>query len=170
MSDIAPGIAGCGLLVAAVVGGRAVCQAVLRCVLSMALSWLVVSALRRGFPMPRPAALNMGWQWLAHGTRSGFPSQHAAGALACWAGLAMSPVLAARPVLVAVGLLLSLSIAWSRVYLGVHFPRDILVGGAVGCMAGAAIPMFENRLRRLLRGRRVRAERRRRLATRVASG
>jgi undecaprenyl-diphosphatase len=168
MSDIAPKIAGVGLLVAGVAGGRAVRQAVLRCVLAMVLSWLAVAALRRGFPMPRPAALHMGWQWLEHGTRSGFPSQHAAGAMAFWAGLAMSPVLISRPVLVTIGLVLALAIAWSRVYLGVHFPRDVVVGGAIGWVAGAGVMVLENRLGQFLRRRRVRAERLRRRSLPVA--
>ena len=168
MSDIAPNIAGAGLVVTAVVGSRAMRQAVLRCVLAMVLSWLVVAALRRGFPMPRPAALNMGWQWLEHGVRSGFPSHHAAGAMAFWAGLAMSPVLASRPVLITIGLVLTLAIAWSRVYLGVHFPRDVVVGGAIGWVAGASTLVIETRVRQWLRRRRVLAERRRRLALRAS--
>jgi len=163
MSDVAPDLAGIGLLVAAVVGGPAARKTVLRCLLGMMLSWVVVSALRRGFPMPRPAALKMGWQWMQHSSSSGFPSHHAAGALACWAGLAISPALRVRPALGLVGLVLALSIAWSRLYLGVHFPRDVVVGAAIGWVSAVGVAAMADRLTWLLRRRRVMGQRNRRL-------
>ncbi|MCZ2497235.1 phosphatase PAP2 family protein [Xylophilus sp. Kf1] len=163
MSDIAPSMAGIGLLVTAVVGGPALRRTVVRCLLGMMLSWLVVSMLRRGFPMPRPAALNLGWQWMAHSNSSGFPSHHAAGALACWAGLAISPALRARPAWGLAGLVVALSIAWSRIFLGVHFPRDVVVGAAIGWISAIGVAAVADRLALLLRRRRVLRLRQRRL-------
>lgn len=163
MSDVAPNMAGIGLLVAAVAGGSGVRKAVLRCLLGMALSWMVVSTLRRGFPMPRPAALQMGWQWMQHSSSSGFPSHHAAGAWACWAGLALSPGLRVRPAWALAGLVLAVSIAWSRVYLGVHFPRDVVVGAAIGWISAVGVAALADRLGLLLRRRRVLRLRQRRL-------
>jgi len=155
MSQRAPAVAGVGLLVAAVIGGRPARGAVLRAVLAMSLAWITVSVIRRGFPMPRPASLNLGWQLLQHRGNSGFPSHHAAGALACWHALAFSPWLRGRRALVAVGLVIALAIAWSRIYLGVHFPKDVLVGGAIGCIASAVVGRAVTYLGMRLRRRRA---------------
>lgn len=69
-----------------------------------------------------------------------FPSGHAASAVAFTAGLALeSPGWGAVVAPVAV------SVAFSRVYTGVHYPSDVLVGGALGATAGLVV-------RRLARG------------------
>ena len=60
MSQAMPGVAGAGLAATAVFGGAGLRRSVLRAVLAMSLSWLAVWAIRRGFPQPRPAALNLG--------------------------------------------------------------------------------------------------------------
>ncbi|QHI98345.1 phosphatase PAP2 family protein [Xylophilus rhododendri] len=135
LSEMTPDLAGAGLLAAAVAGGPALRRSILRTVLGMLLAWITVTALRKGFPMPRPAALKAGWQWLAHGGSSSFPSHHAAGAFACWCGLALSPSLRSKRLLVGCGLAIAVGIAWSRVYLGVHFPRDVVAGAGLGCIS-----------------------------------
>jgi membrane-associated phospholipid phosphatase len=56
-----------------------------------------------------------------------FPSGHAATAFACAALLAW-----ASPRLAVPALLLAAAIAWSRVYVGVHWPLDVLGGAALG--------------------------------------
>lgn len=146
MSEITPGLAGAGLLAACLVGDRTLRHAVLRAVLAMSIGWLCVNLIRRGFPLPRPAALGMGWQWLEHSGSAGFPSHHAAGAFACWAALAMSPGLRSRRWLVAAGLGIATAIAWSRLYLGVHFPKDVLAGGSIGWMAAVLVHQAWSRL------------------------
>jgi len=146
MSEISPSLAGVGLLATAVAGGRSLRRAVLRTVVAMCLGWITVSLIRRGFPLPRPAALKLGWQWLAHSGSAGFPSHHAAGAFACWAALALSPALRSCRLLIAAGLAIAATIAWSRVYLGVHFPKDVLVGAAIGCLAAVLVSAAASQL------------------------
>ena len=78
----------------------------------------------------------------AHGTS--FPSSHTAVTLAV--AIALVPFLA-RP-LAAAGIGYAVLAGWSRVYLGVHYPLDILGGAGIG-MAAAAVILLA--LRTLLR-------------------
>jgi membrane-associated phospholipid phosphatase len=78
----------------------------------------------------------------AHGTS--FPSSHTAVTLAV--AIALVPFLA-RP-LAAAGIGYAVLTGWSRVYLGVHYPLDILGGAGIG-MAAAGVTLLA--LRTLLR-------------------
>jgi membrane-associated phospholipid phosphatase len=70
----------------------------------------------------------------AHG--ASFPSSHTAVTLAI--AIALVPFLA-RPV-AAVGIGYAVLVGWSRVYLGVHYPLDILGGAGIGiAVAGATL-------------------------------
>ena len=69
----------------------------------------------------------------AHGTS--FPSSHTAVTLAVT--IALVPFLA-RP-LAAVGIGYAVLVGWSRIYLGVHYPLDILAGAGIGMAVGGAV-------------------------------
>ncbi len=75
-------------------------------------------------PLPR--------QLLVQPRTTSFPSGHAASAAAFAVGVAMEAPLAGA----AVGVLSS-AVAYSRVYVGVHYPADVIVGVAIG--AGCAL-------------------------------
>jgi glycosyltransferase 2 family protein len=69
----------------------------------------------------------------AHGTS--FPSSHTAIALAV--AIALVPFLS-RP-LATVGIAYAAGVGWSRVYLGVHYPLDVLAGAGIGAVAGGLV-------------------------------
>ena len=69
----------------------------------------------------------------AHGTS--FPSSHTAITLAV--AIALVPFMA-RPVAVA-GIAYAALTGWSRIYLGVHYPLDILGGAGIGMAAAGVI-------------------------------
>jgi undecaprenyl-diphosphatase len=75
-----------------------------------------------------------------------FPSGHAATSFAC-AG-ALAPYVTRR-IAVALYVLAGL-ISWSRVYVGAHYPLDILVGAALGLAIARALRLLPAVLRRLL--------------------
>jgi undecaprenyl-diphosphatase len=74
------------------------------------------------------------------GGRNGFPSNHAANAAAAAAALG---VFFARSLWVTVPV--ALLVAWSRVYVGVHYPGDVLAGLLVGAFAGTAVALATRR-------------------------
>lgn len=88
------------------------------------------------------------------GSDYGFPSNHAANSMAT----AVAAMLWLRRRL-ALGLVfLAIAIGWSRVYLGVHFPGDVLMGYVVGACCGVLIyGLFARFTRRPLFGRKCRA-------------
>jgi undecaprenyl-diphosphatase len=75
-----------------------------------------------------------------------FPSGHAASAFAF--ALAVSREIPASAVLL---LPLALTVSYSRVYVGVHYPSDVLLGAAVGAGTG----MLADNLLHLASGERV---------------
>jgi undecaprenyl-diphosphatase len=87
------------------------------------------------YPEPKP---------LVHVPHSGsFPSGHAATAFACATVLAWWDRRLAVPAFVMAAL-----IAWSRVYVGVHWPLDVLGGAALGVLVATALLKLSATLRR----------------------
>ena len=101
--------------------------------------------LKASFDRPRPQI----FQWGTHVLSSSFPSGHAMSATVVYS---MVAYLAARLeakrwvrwLVMLVATLLIIVIGGSRVYLGVHFPSDILAGVLIGfAWAGFCMAMFE---------------------------
>jgi undecaprenyl-diphosphatase len=73
-----------------------------------------------------------------------FPSGHAASSFACAATLARYT---SRRVAIALFVLAAL-IAWSRVYVGAHYPLDVVAGAVVGLLIARALRPLPGALRR----------------------
>lgn len=78
---------------------------------------------------PRPFMIGLGHAWIPHAADSSFPSDH----MTVFAGVGLTLLLDGALWFGLATLIGGLSIAWARVFLGVHFPLDML--GAVGVAA-----------------------------------
>jgi len=87
---------------------------------------------------PRPFDLNLGHQFLAHGTETSFPSDHAVLMFSIAFTLLLTPVSRGWGWLF---LVFGVGVAWSRVYLGVHFPFD-MIGAFIVAIVGTGFMML----------------------------
>lgn len=80
---------------------------------------------------PRPFMIGLGHAWIPHAADSSFPSDH----MTVFVGIGLTLLLGGAFRLAAAILATGFSVAWARVFLGVHFPLDMV--GAVA-VAGVA--------------------------------
>jgi undecaprenyl-diphosphatase len=89
---------------------------------------------------PRPFMAGVGHTWLDHVADNGFPSDHATLAWSLGLGLALT---GASRRWGAAACLAGLAAGWARVYLGVHFPVDVLASIPAGLLAaGFAVALL----------------------------
>lgn len=105
--------------------------------------WIVNSAVKALVGRPRPTIV-------PHLTDAGghsFPSGHSFNSAVVYIAIAlafaaMSPRQSVRATIVLSAVVLSMAVAWSRVWLGVHFPSDVVagwLGGAGWALLAAAL-------------------------------
>jgi undecaprenyl-diphosphatase len=122
-------------------------QGVVTLALSVAATEAVVELIKVAVERPRPPAADA----LTHASGFSFPSGHAATAVAVYAVLAL--LLAGgccgrrRAALLIVGGLVVVGVGVSRVYLGVHYPTDVLAGWLLGATLALGSWLVATRLR-----------------------
>lgn len=105
-------------------------------VASAGLAWILAHAAKAAVSRARPyevipnAILR---QDPAHGTS--FPSAHTCVAVAVV--VVLIPFISRRAAMAAMGY--AVLLGWSRVYLGVHYPLDVLAGAGLGLVAGGLV-------------------------------
>jgi len=121
----------------------------LRMGLYLMLSGGINSALKLSFNGPRPYWHDTRITALSHETSFGLPSGHAQNAIVVWGSLA------ARYGRWFLALLLMFLIGLSRLYLGVHFPSDVLAGWLIGFVLLALFLGYEKTALAWLQGYRL---------------
>jgi len=114
-------------------GGEGARKAMLLAATSALLGLLASYLIGQAWPHPRPFAIGLGHLWIPHAANASFPSNH----LTFWWAVACAWLLQPGWRIAGAALaLLGLSVAWARVYLGVHFPLD-MVGAFVVALCSA---------------------------------
>lgn len=126
-------------------------EAFIATLIALAASWLIGYL----WPMPRPFMVPTGQHLLDHSPTPAFPSNH----MTIMLTMAFSLMLHAKTRRIGrYLLLLALPVAWARVFLGVHFPQDMLgatlLAAAVSLLVGAGrnwliLPFYHHVARRL---------------------
>jgi membrane-associated phospholipid phosphatase len=121
----------CGVVIAALAIWRGHRRAAIILAIDAAVVLLSNVALKLMFARARPTL----WEKITLPDTYSFPSGHAMAAVGVWGvvfAVASNLAPRARGVLIAVAVVLALAIGISRVYLGVHWPLDVIGGYAAG--------------------------------------
>ena len=126
--------------------GRAVRYALLDATSAALIGLGVAQGIAAIWYHPRPFELGLGRQLLDHLPEASFPSDHAT----LMFSLAIPLLLSAGSRRWGITLLfLGFAVAWSRIYLGVHFPLDMFGAFGLAAFASFLIRMAGSRLHRL---------------------
>ncbi|MBQ0131819.1 MAG: phosphatase PAP2 family protein [Comamonas sp.] len=147
-SEYFPTLAISSMLLCLVFGTPALRRGVAWCLVAMLVSWCCTRLIRWGFPLERPYDLGLGVKWVEHSGRARFPSMHATVSFAFAAGMclwcALGPYAKGWKILAwSVALLMG----WSRIYIGVHLPFDVLGGLVVGAASVYMVQAARTRFR-----------------------
>ncbi|GMK39828.1 phosphatidylglycerophosphatase B [Paenibacillus sp. CCS19] len=131
----------CTALCAAIAGSAAWSMAGWQCIAAVAVSHLPVAVMKRHFRRLRP------YQKLPNITAcrsplqdSSFPSGHTT-AIFAWLVPLIAAAGATAVLLLPAAIVVGLSVAWSRMYLGLHYPSDVFAGAMLG--SATAVGMLE---------------------------
>lgn len=113
------------------------------------------NALKVAFGLPRPYWISRELADLSGETSFGLPSGHAQNGVALWGRLA---AWVRRRWFTFAAALIAFAVGLSRVFLGVHFPVDLLAGWAVGLGLLALTLWLEEPIRRRVAGMRISAQ------------
>ncbi len=108
-----------------------------------ALRALFVSAIALGlaqaigllWPHPRPFMIGLGHAWVQHSPDASLPSDH----VTVFASVGLSLLLGGAAPEGATVLAIGLAVAWARIFVGVHFPLDMLAALGVAGLAWAVV-------------------------------
>jgi undecaprenyl-diphosphatase len=139
----------CGLVAAWLCGPGPLRRAAFRAAITALLAALISFAVGFVWPHPRPFVMGVGTNLLEHAPDTSFPSDH----LTLWWAISFSLLTpATKPASTCViwrtGVVLSvlgLPMAWARIYLGVHYPLDILGAALVALTGASGVTLCEGR-------------------------
>jgi len=114
--------------------GKALHDAAVHATATLVLSHLVVQLIKRTVGRPRPSCRTASTALAAEPDRFSFPSGHSAAAMSVALAYALAFPALATPLLIVAGL-----VGMSRVFLGVHYPGDVLMGQLIAALVGLGL-------------------------------
>lgn len=116
------------------------------CLYSLILSAVIVTCLKLTFQSPRPfTVLDNVRQLAVPSEPNSFPSGHTSSTLAVATVLVWK--LRENRILVVLLVLFAFLIGFSRIYIGLHYPLDVVTGAFVGIISGIVVLVVKNRLK-----------------------
>ena len=95
---------------------------ILKAFIFTSIAILISQCISHVYYHPRPFVMEVGRTLIYHAPNGSFPSDH----MLIFSSIAFSYLFSAQPKLGVFLLIMAWLVAWSRVYLGVHFPLDML--------------------------------------------
>lgn len=117
--------------------------ALIASIVALAVSFLIGAF----WYVPRPFVAGIGHTFLAHRPDSSFPSDHVTFMWAIAFAFLLRPGMRLPGCIIA---LFTLAVAWSRVYVGVHYPFDMLGAIVLGTLVVGMMKLFQPLLERRL--------------------
>ncbi|KFA59341.1 hypothetical protein A9G34_00560 [Gilliamella sp. Choc4-2] len=109
-------------------------QLIIKIIIGLMLALWITFVIRYLFYSPRPFEMEIGTNYLHHGKNSSLPSQHAVFVWTISLTILFNYKQQFRALLyLCVGV--ALLVCWSRVYLGIHWPLDIIIGFIVSILS-----------------------------------
>lgn len=116
------------------------------CLFSLVLAGIITACLKLTFHSPRPSLVLENVRQLTIPTEpNSFPSGHTASTLSVVTVLVWK--LRKNKVLAFLLVLFAFLIGFSRIYVGMHFPFDVLTGAAIGILSGVVVLYVKKQLK-----------------------
>ena len=123
-----------------ITGSRTQREQAIRAVVVTVLALGLAQVIGFAWPHPRPFMVPFGHTWVQHAADPSFPSDH----ITVFAGIGLSLFFSGAVRRACVVAVFGLAVAWSRIFLGVHFPFDMVGAIAVAALACALVTPIWN--------------------------